>query len=93
MNSSRTVPLFKIWFAIASCLMIILLFLDACTNVSPSVSGAPSHGPFKDYNEAYKPPVEQYSGTLFKLSQDYPTQMPDRKVPSFTIDQRIGGVT
>jgi hypothetical protein len=76
------VPLFKTWFTIASWMISIVLLLDACINVSPSVSIAPSQGPFTD--SRYIPPPAQYNGTLFKLSQDYPAQRPDSsQLPGF----------
>ncbi|HLF25525.1 MAG TPA: hypothetical protein VJG32_04265 [Anaerolineae bacterium] len=38
--------------------------------------------PFRDYG--YQPPSDQYNGTLFKLSQNYPTQLPDAsQLPAF----------
>jgi len=76
MNNSRAFPFGKIWLAVACSVMGFILLITACTSVSPS------REPFKDYG--YKPPAEQYNGTLFKLSQDYPAQMPDSsQLPAF----------
>lgn len=52
------------------CLMALLtMLLAACAPVpAPQV-------PFKDYG--YAPPAGEYSGPLFKLSQDYPKRRPD----------------
>ncbi|MCA9928632.1 MAG: hypothetical protein KC419_09145, partial [Anaerolineales bacterium] len=51
---------------ILSCLLSILVLVAACNT---------GQKPFKDYG--YKPPADQYDGTLFKLSQNYPTTPPD----------------
>lgn len=45
------------------------VLLTACMPTPPA-----PQVPFKDYG--YKPPASEYSGTLFKLSQDYPTLRP-----------------
>lgn len=74
MNSSQTTPLVKRWLMAGCCLMSFLVLLGSCTNVPPP--GSPTHGPFKDFGYG-PPPSEQYNGTLFKLSQDYPRQMPE----------------
>ncbi|MCA9926009.1 MAG: hypothetical protein KC421_26740 [Anaerolineales bacterium] len=51
---------------ILSCLLSILVLVAACNT---------GQKPFKDYG--YKPPADQYDGTLFKLSQNYPTTPSD----------------
>lgn len=38
------------------------------------------HGPFPDFG--FKPPASEYSGPLFRLSQNYPTTKPD-SLPAF----------
>ena len=54
---------------------IIAALLSACAI-------KPTQTPFPDYG--YAPPTSEYSGPLFKLSQNYPTQMPDKsKLPGF----------
>lgn len=76
MNYARTLPFVRTRLAFASCILGLIILLTACTGISPS------RAPFKDYG--YKPPADQYNGTLFKLSQDYPTQMPDSsQLPAF----------
>ena len=54
----------------ALCLMALISALLAACAPTPV-----PQAPFKDYG--YEPPASQYSGTLFKLSQDYPTLRPD----------------
>jgi hypothetical protein len=55
------------------------LLLAACGS-----SSDPSQKPFRSYDPDFKPPASEYSGPFFKLSQDYPTQMPPAsEVPSF----------
>lgn len=56
-------------------ILLITTLLVACAPAS-------AQQPFPDYG--FKPPAAQYSGTLFKLSQNYPTTKPEAgKLPSF----------
>jgi len=76
MNISRTTPFIKLRLGVASCTMSFIFLLEACTSILPS------QAPFKDYG--HEPPTDQYDGTLFKLSQNYPTKIPDSsQLPAF----------
>ncbi len=66
------------------------LFLTACGSSGSTGSAALSDStvetpqePFADYNPEFKPPPGKYDKPLFKLSQDYPTQMPTEALPVF----------
>ncbi len=62
--------------AAIACLAGAAALLEACGSASDAQT------PFKDYG--YKPPAREYEGTLFKLSQDYPDEMPDKdRIPAF----------
>ena len=58
-------------FIRALCLVALIpALLTACVSTPPA-----PQTPFPDYG--YKPPASEYSGPLFKLSQDYPTLRPE----------------
>lgn len=76
MSTLRTDHRTKIRPVLLYLLLSLALLLPACDTLTPS------QAPFRDYG--YKPPADQYDGTLFKLSQDYPAQPPDSsQLPAF----------
>ena len=76
MTLLRTDRWLKTRLAVLWSVLSLALLVTACNTVSPS------QAPFRDYG--YKPPADQYNGTLFKLSQNYPTQMPgSNQLPAF----------
>ena len=77
-------PVFAFVICITAVCMIILQFNNAPTVIGqqpPQEMEHYSHR-FPDFNQYYAPPSDQYAGSLFRLSQDYPIETPswDRRL-------------
>jgi len=75
---------------VAVAALLATLLITACgsdgssgdpTSTAADVAPPAPQEPFSSYE--FKPDEEEYTGPLFELSQDYPTQMPEGPMPGF----------